>query len=252
MRDRVSNALRRWAERDGRGYPDWAMRYAPIVRRLRAQGLQGRRILEIGANANGFARFAAVPVVSVDLAVAHLREARTAAGVMPSAADIAQLPFAADSFDIVLCVDTFEHLPASLRDAAAGEILRVLRPAGTAVITFPAGAAAEAAEARVRAAYAKHTGGARLRWLEEHLEAGLPDPDAVTRALERHAQGRFRVTHMGNANVRVWTWIWRVLMCGWPGRGNAVAQVLLRAVTPLLVHADARPCYRTMLWIEPD
>jgi SAM-dependent methyltransferase len=254
MRSGLTRALRHWAERDGRGYPDWAMRYVPIVRALTARGLEGKRVLEIGANANGFARFAAMPVIAVDLHVAHLLEARTAPGVIPSAADIAHLPFPDASFDVVLCVDTFEHLPAPVRDAAAREILRVLRQDGVAVVTFPAGAASEAAEATVRAAYARHTRGGKLRWLEEHVDVGLPEPEAVSAAFHTHGGGTVRVTRKGNANIRVWIWVWRVLMCGWPGRGNAFAQVFLRAITPLLVHAHAQPCYRSALWIErkPD
>jgi SAM-dependent methyltransferase len=51
-------------------------------------------------------------------------------------ADGAALPFASDSFDLILLVDVLEHLP----DAAgvANEIMRVLRPGGRCVVITPA------------------------------------------------------------------------------------------------------------------
>jgi SAM-dependent methyltransferase len=242
-------ALRAWAERDGRGYPDWALRYLPVVRELRRRNALAGRILEIGANANGLARFAAVRVIAADLCPAHLREARDCPGLRPCAADISRLPFPPGTFDCVVCVDTFEHLPEALRAAAATEILRVLAPRGTAVVAFPTGAAAQAAEERVRADYARHSGGARLRWLEEHVAEGLPDARAVAACFQ---SGGASVRVAKNANLRVWAWTWRVLMCGWPGRGNAAAQVLLRVLTPLLARVHVGACYRAVLWIARD
>ena len=35
MRSAIADTLRAFAEKDGRGYPDWASRYVPIARRLR-------------------------------------------------------------------------------------------------------------------------------------------------------------------------------------------------------------------------
>lgn len=250
MRRGLGEGLRAWAERDGRGYPDWALRYAPIARGLRARGALDGRVLEIGANANGLARFACTPTVSVDLDPAHLREARAVAGIRACAADIGALPFGDGTFGCVVCVDTFEHLPGAARAGAAREILRVLAPGGVAVVAFPTGAAAAAAEAGVRAAYARHTGGGRLRWLEEHAAAGLPVAAGVAADFAAAPGAQVRVER--NANLWVWAWMWRVLMCGWPGRGNAVAQAGLRAVTPLLARAHFGPCYRAVLWISRE
>jgi SAM-dependent methyltransferase len=49
--------------------------------------------------------------------------------------DVRGLPFQDGEFDAVVCVSVLEHLVDL--DAAVGEIRRVLRPAGTAVIGFP-------------------------------------------------------------------------------------------------------------------
>lgn len=246
----VSERLRAYAEKDGRGYPDWAMRYVPIVRRLRSRGaLGGGLILEVGANENGFSRFSGCPVIAVDIEIEHLRAARKTQRVLPVAADAAALPFAEDCFSVVVCVETFEHLNPMMRFAAVGEIARVMAPSGTGVTTFPAGGAAREAEFRISDAYWKYTQGS-LRWLEEHSEEGLPDAETIAEQFRARLDGTHRITAEKNANLAVWIWMWKVLMCGWPGRGNAFFQVVLRWLTPLLCHAHFGTCYRSVIWIE--
>jgi ubiquinone/menaquinone biosynthesis C-methylase UbiE len=49
--------------------------------------------------------------------------------------DVRRLPFSDAEFDAVVCVSVLEHV-ADL-DAAVGEISRVLRPSGLAVVGFP-------------------------------------------------------------------------------------------------------------------
>jgi SAM-dependent methyltransferase len=50
-------------------------------------------------------------------------------------ADITRIPFAEGSFDAVLCNHVFEHVPDDV--AAMGQIRRVLRPGGWAVLQVP-------------------------------------------------------------------------------------------------------------------
>ena len=127
--------LRAWAEKDGRGYPDWAVRYLPILRRFPERDWASLRILEIGANENGFARFSGARVVALDLAVPHLKAARASQAVEPVAGDIGALPFGEDTFDVVVCLDTYEHIPAEHRTLANREIVRVLRAGGAAGVS---------------------------------------------------------------------------------------------------------------------
>ncbi len=247
---RWTQRLRAWAEKDGRGYPDWAMRYHPVVRALRPWFSRSGVVLELGANENGLARFIDRPVVVVDISHESLAAARRAQRVLPVRADISALPFADGSITACVCMDTFEHVNAELRDVAAAEITRALRPDAAAVIGFPAGTGAFEAEARVRAAYYRYTG-RTIKWLEEHVDHGLPTGVRMYAALRECAGTGRRVTRTWNANLWVWEWMWLVLMCGWPGRGNAVFQALLRVMTPLLTHCNFGPCYRTMLWVFP-
>ncbi len=249
MRERMNRWLRAYAEKDGRGYPDWLLRYGPIARRLRPRLTPGARVLEVGANENGLARFAPCRPIAVDLAMDHLRAARRALGVCAAVADITALPFLDASFDVIVCVDTFEHLPPETRLRAACELVRLLKPDGVAVLAFPAGPGALAAERAVRDAYRAYTGGS-LHWFEEHAAQGLPEPDALRECLTAAAPDHC-ATRQGNAPLWLWAWMWRVLMCGWPGRGNTVFQAILRLAAPLLARIQIGAPYRCMLWLEP-
>lgn len=246
----LSARLRAYAEKDGRGYPDWAIRYLPVLRRLSAPDGRNTRILEIGANENGFARFSGARVIAVDIEPEQLIAARAAQRVVPVRADIGALPFRDGEFDVVVCMDTYEHIPREHRCTANREIVRVLKADGRAVIGFPSGQAAFAAEARVRASYSALTGGS-IRWLEEHVAMGLPDAADVERDLVETAGNEYTVFREGNASLWAWEWMWRILMCNWPGRGNAVFQVFLRWSVPVLSRLHGGVCYRTLIWVKP-
>lgn len=91
-------------------------------------------------------------------------------------ADAASLPFPSDSFDVVISVDTVEHLPAEIRSAFISELKRVA--AHTVVITCPM----QSEDGKFRAAESDR----RLRqdiedrgnpvpdWLEEHIRNKHP------------------------------------------------------------------------------
>jgi SAM-dependent methyltransferase len=249
MRSALKKWLRARAEKDGRGYPDWALRYLPVVRRL-GRKLDGARVLEVGANRNGLARFAPVPVVAVNLAQDQLREAREEARVLPVRADMTALPFKPGTFDIVVCMDTYEHVSRETRDQGSVEIVRVLAPRGTAAIGFPAGSAARAAEARVRAAYQRATG-RKLRWLEEHTQYDLPSSIRIFAHLAEHTRKTHVVRRVRNTSIVIWEWMWKVLICDWPGRYNAAFQFLLRLLVPVISRWHVGRCYRALIYVEP-
>jgi SAM-dependent methyltransferase len=245
----LGQRLRAYAEKDGRGYPDWAMRYVPVVRRMMAHSTQARPILEIGANENGFSRFAKLRVFAVDIEMSHLLAARATQDVVPVLASAAALPFADGSIRTCVAIETLEHLPEASREEAIAEIARVLERDGAAAITFHTGRASVDAEAYIQRRYKALTGNT-VKWLDEHASEGLPDPTTITRLLNDHLGATHRVTHSKNAPLWIWRWMWLVMMCDWPGRGNAVFQALLRLFTPLLCRIKLGTCYRTILWVE--
>tara|TARA_R110001592_G_scaffold164148_4_gene398179 strand:- start:800 stop:1261 length:462 start_codon:yes stop_codon:yes gene_type:complete len=147
-------------------------------------------------------------------------------------------------------MDTYEHIPNAHRDLANEEILRVLQRDGVGVIGFPSGEASSEAETRVRTAYRVLTGGT-IKWLEEHVDMGLPEGDVIAGHLQSVAGDNYDIETGGNASLWAWEWMWKILMCNWPGRGNALAQVLLRWSVPVLSRLHRGPCYRAMVWILP-
>jgi len=250
----MGEILRSYAERDGRGYPDWALRYVPIAHRMRrlfiSSGVKSPRVLEIGANTCGLSRFAPFSIVAVNKSREELLRLTVNTESFRVVADATRLPFLAETFDGVACIDTLEHLPKPERLTAVTEICRVLGTHGIGVIAFPYGQDADLAEKQMGEAYFSLTQ-RRLPWLEEHTACGLPDPIEVRGSIENAIQGTHDVKERNNTPIWLWKIIWYILLCGWPGRGNAVFQALLRLFVPILVHIRFGEAYRKELWIIP-
>ena len=81
------------------------------------------------------------------------------------------LPFDDESFEAVVCVDVFEHLPRELRPPAFAELLRVARR--LVWLAFPAGGAALRTD-RAIARFGRMLTRPLPGWLIEHLEYSFP------------------------------------------------------------------------------
>ena len=74
-------------------------------------------------------------VAAIATAMAEAGEILSATAITPAAGDATRMPFADDSFDIVIAAEVLEHIRAD-QDAMT-EIARVLRPGGIAALTVP-------------------------------------------------------------------------------------------------------------------
>jgi SAM-dependent methyltransferase len=102
--------------------------------------VDGLRVLEIGCGRGGFSRYLAskgADLVAADLSPAAVemagRRLTPFDRAEPVVADIQALRFERDSFDLVVSLDTIEHVPYPTR--AVAELVRVLRPGGRLILT---------------------------------------------------------------------------------------------------------------------
>jgi SAM-dependent methyltransferase len=131
-----------------------------------------------GAHAVELAALLGRPVVGVDLVIANLATARSAAaaagaGAGPSfaAADLAALPFTGGSFDLVWCRDVLELVPDPA--AALRELARVVRRGGAVLLytAWATGALEPAERARLFATLSLSPAGADRGCVEAAVAA---------------------------------------------------------------------------------
>jgi 2-polyprenyl-3-methyl-5-hydroxy-6-metoxy-1,4-benzoquinol methylase len=105
---------------------------------LSGRRLEGCKLLDAGCGTGYFSRRALATganVVSVDIGVNLLKEARKKGAQKPVASDVTRLAFPDETFDIVISSECIEHTPSP--QTAMSELIRVLRPGGTLVVTCP-------------------------------------------------------------------------------------------------------------------
>jgi SAM-dependent methyltransferase len=105
----------------------------------------GGLILDAGCGPNpavaiALARDPSRSIVALDLGWGMVRTAKSVAegaelGLLAVAGDVERLPFRSGVFDGLVCDDTIEHLPND--GAGVGELARVLRPGGRALLATP-------------------------------------------------------------------------------------------------------------------
>jgi len=105
---------------------------------LKGTNLEGCRILDAGCGTGYFSRRSLATganVVSLDIGVNLLKEARKKGIPQPVAGDVTNLGFADGTFDVVISSECIEHTPSP--EIAVSEMIRVLRPGGILVLTCP-------------------------------------------------------------------------------------------------------------------
>jgi SAM-dependent methyltransferase len=113
---------------------------AALIRSQPGGGQPFRRVLDAGCGTGATMAwadhtFGPEAVFGVDIAREALQFCRGRTGPLLAQASIMELPFARESFDLVLCQDVIQHLPTDGGDVAAlSEMYRVLRSGGYLLI----------------------------------------------------------------------------------------------------------------------
>lgn len=147
-------------------------------------------------------------------------------------------PMADAAIDVVVAADVLEHVDQAERGFFLRELLRVARR--RVVFSFPQPAAAPH-EAFLLTQLPGH------RWLEEHRDCGLPDPDAVDAAL-RDAGATWRVV----PNHNLVSWVYSVLFDHQPMDEEARAETNLFLQVENFPRENAGECYRLIYVVEKD
>lgn len=136
----MEGPIARWYARI-RGSESQLATYRSQAAALTAGLPEGARVLEVapgpGYLAIAMARRGGLQVTGLDISRTFVEIARenareTGVAVDFQQGDVAQMPFAAGSFDLVVCQAAFKNF--TLPRSALAEMHRVLRPGGTAVI----------------------------------------------------------------------------------------------------------------------
>jgi SAM-dependent methyltransferase len=149
---------------------DKLIRYG-VVERILGPNPKGT-LLEVGAGPQGLGACLPYRFVGVD---PWYPEPPVAAQSAVRASATA-LPFPDQSFDVVLCIETLEHISHPLRKQVAAELLRVARR--KVIITHPFGWLGRLGDMLLVMQYAllRPLGIKQPWWLHEHFENPLPDP----------------------------------------------------------------------------
>jgi hypothetical protein len=212
---------------------NWAVRYYPIVRILRSEGLfKNGTLLEIGSGPVGIGLFRKAPFIGCDVSF----DFEPRAPLFPLMASATELPFADHLFDVVLASDMLEHVPVPLRTKVVSEALRVSKK--LAIFAFPSGEAAWNLDRDLRQSY-KDAGLDVPVWLDEHMLASFPESD-----LFAECKG-WSIEQIGNDNLEFHAWLIRKEMSRVFCRaGSACLRLAPRLVESILKRTDCAPYYR--------
>lgn len=155
---------------------------AEVIDLTRRGGPQ--RVLDIGGGPGSLAAFCpSDQIVSSDL---HLPSHWHAAAPDLVLADGAQLPFADATFDVVVTLDTLEHVLPERRAGLLAEAARVSR--GYVLAVCPCGTPGVPEADAALLSFVRHRFGEEFETvgvLQEHLGFGHPDPDQILAALRQ-------------------------------------------------------------------
>lgn len=239
-----------------RQHPEAALRYLPVVTAIKQAGLADAKILEVGSGSLGIIPYLRAqrenmpsylkrPIDGLDIDFSG-----PATPLLTKIKGSAEsLPFRANSYDVVICVDVLEHLPPQNRQKAICQILRVAKK--LAIIVVPVGDLSQNQDRELDLLWHQIFGEGN-QFLREHVKHGLPTQDQILvyidkcrRLLKKNA--RVSSSPLLNLQVR------QLLMRTWITKNKFLYYLYLKGyllLLPLLKLANFGNCYRRIFVIE--
>lgn len=148
------------------------------------------KVLEVGANAHCNLREF---LPHADITFTDIEDQAVPDNVKFIRADATNLPFDNEEFDFVVSTDVLEHVPSDLRSKFITECYRVSKKAFILACPIDNGFTPKA-EQLVNETYKKLCG-TDFRWLQEHIEQGLPTVEFINKVIESNSIKFTRFEH---------------------------------------------------------
>lgn len=228
-------------------YPNWdisiALRYFPIVREIKSRFSPKSSILEIGSG-----EFGILPYLGKDYKITGVDTDfgnATQKNMKMVKLSGEKLPFSSKSFEIVVCVDTLEHVSEAARGLIIDEMIRVSR--SRIYLAYPCGKAARVCDS-ILSRYYRFTHKQQSAYFNEHALFGLPEDKNITgyfhKSLQHYGQTAI-ILHFGNTNIFLWLFM---LLLGFSENAwlTSIYKILPLAISKLS-KINFSPTYRS-LW----
>lgn len=226
-------------------HPETALRYLPIVSVIKRKGLQDTSILEVGSGSLGITPFLKKPIDGLDVDFSG-PQTKLLTKIKGSAFD---LPMRKNSYDVVISVDTLEHIPKNQREKSIYEMIRASKR--LVVIVVPTGKLAELQDQNLEK-YFQKVFGEKDQFLEEHVQNGLPQNDEILVGIDkslRQLSKKAVISSRPLLNLAVRN----LLMHTWISKNKYVYYTYMKGyllLLPILRFANFGNCYRRMFVIE--
>ena len=228
-----------------RQHPEAALRYSPVVGEIKKLKLTDSKILEIGSGSLGITPYLKKQIDGIDINFSGPKSPY----LVKIKGTATNLPFRKNSYDVVISVDTLEHLNKQERPKAIYEMIRVAKK--LAMIVVPVGELSENQDQELYARWRKIFGD-EDQFLKEHVQNGLPLTEEILvhidkskRALGKKVKIKsFPITNLTLRNILMKTWI---------SKNKLLYYLYLKGyllLLPPLKLANFGNCYRRVFVIE--
>lgn len=228
-----------------RQHPEAAIRYDHVVKEVKRLNLTDSKILEVGSGSLGVTPYLKKNIDGLDVDFSGPKSPY----INKIKGSATKLPFRKNSYDVVISVDTMEHLDKADRPKAISEMMRVAKK--LAIIVVPVGELSQNQD-RELYDYWKKVFGEENQFLKEHVKNGLPEVEEILVSIDKFKRAfkkTARVKSYPNLNLSVRN----ILMKTWISKNKLNYYMYMKGylfILPFLKNANWGNCYRRVFVIE--